>query len=219
MIWPTIVVDNFFEEPQKIVDISKKLNFNPALDGAWPGKRSDEISTVDFGLFNYVNYKILRILYPMNHEKLRWTSNQWFQKIDGNIYKHKGWVHFDGPAELTAIIYLSHHKKCGTSLFEKKKFFHKVKHEDKKKEMYLNVNNMNYYSKYLKENNDQFEESLSIESRFNRLIMFDSNQAHAAQSFIDKDQENEDRLTYIVFFGTIETPGIKYPLTEMRRDF
>ena len=217
MIWPTIIVDDFFDEPQKILEISKKINFNSSPHGNWPGERSEEISKINIELFNWINYRLIRILYPMNHERMSWTSSQYFQKIDGNIHKHEGWVHSDNPFEITAIIYLSNHKKCGTSLFNKKNFFNETKHNNKKKEMYLNKNNINKYLKYLRENNDQFEESLSIDSKFNRLVMFDSNQPHAAQSFGNKDNENEDRLTYIIFFNSIEIQGIKYPLTEMRR--
>jgi hypothetical protein len=218
MIWPTIIVDNFFDDPNKIVDISKNLSYAKDTQGSWPGERTACNSQTDKDFYNWINYKIIRLLYPMNHEQMNWICTQFFQKINGNIYKNEGWIHSDSPAEFTAIIYLSKHKNCGTSLFTKKRFFNKGLNNDKKIEIYKKGDFKNEL-KYLKENNDLFEKSLTVDSKFNRLFLFDANQYHAANNFKDKNCENEERLTLITFFFSLTANNIKYPIPEMRRDF
>ena len=216
MIWPTVIVDNFFNEPLKILEISKEVKFSNS-EAKYPGVRTECMSLINKEFYNFINYKIIRILYPINHKQIYWKSNQYFQKINGNIYKNEGWIHSDSPAELTAIIYLSNHKNCGTSLYQKKEFFNGTFFQDQKKNMYTNLN-IKQGEKYLKQNNEKFENILNINSRFNRLILFDSNQFHAANKFLENGIE-EDRLTLITFFYSIHCDGIKYPITEMKRDF
>jgi len=215
MIWPTIIVDNFFDEPEKIIEYSKTLKFGQDPESRWPGIRTGLMSEVDNDFYNWVNFKIVRLIYPMNYLQMSWRSNQYFQKINGNIYKNQGWIHSDAPAEFTAIIYLSNHKNCGTSLYNKKKFFNGVLNDNEKKESYKNIN-FKDESKYLKENNDLFEKNLTIDSKFNRLVMFDSNQFHGADKFKDDKNDNE-RITLITFFYSLNCQYIKYPITEMRR--
>jgi len=217
MIWPTIIVDNFFDEPEKIVNYSKTLEYIKDSGGEWPGVRSKSIGEVDNLFYNWINYKIIRLMYPMNHSEMNWKSTQYFQKIDGNIYKNHGWIHSDSPAEFTVIIYLSNHKNCGTSLYDKKKLFNSSMHGDKKEEIYKTLNFKNE-TKYLKENEDLFEKNLTIDSKFNRIVIFDSNQYHAADKFND-NKNNEERTTLITFFYSLNCEYIKYPITEMRRKF
>ena len=140
MIWPTIIVDNFFDEPEKIIEYSKKLNFNKDKEGKWPGLRTDQMANIDDKFFNWINYKIVRLIYPMNHSRMRWVCKQYFQKIDGNIYKNEGWIHADTPAEFTVIIYLSKHKNCGTSLYSKKLYFNETINLPEKIKMYKTLN-------------------------------------------------------------------------------
>ena len=217
MIWPTIIVDNFFDEPNKVIEYSKKLNFSMDKAGSWPGSRTEPLTTIDHNFFNWVSYRIVRLLYPMNHLDLNWYCDQYFQKVNGEIYKNGGWVHCDFGREITAIIYLSKHKNCGTSLYTKKTMFNLAINTEKKEETYKTLNFKNE-EKYLKENNEMFEKSLTIDSKFNRIVIFDSNQFHAADMFKD-DEDKEERLTLITFFNSIYTKNIKYPITEMRRDF
>ena len=217
MIWPTIIVDNFFDEPDKIIEYSKTLKFEPDPDGKWPGVRTGLMGNIDNKFFNYINYKIVRLIYPMNHLQMNWKSNQYFQKINGNVFKNEGWIHSDSPAEFTAIIYLSKHKHCGTSLYDKKQLFNASINNKEKEKMYKSLN-LKDELKYLKQNNDLFEKNLTINSKFNRLVIFDSNQYHAADRFKD-DINKEDRFTLITFFYELSAEYIKYPIPEMRRQF
>ena len=69
---------------------------------------------------------------------------------------------------------------------------------------------------YLNESNEQFEKTLTFDSIFNRFIMFDGSNFHSADSFTDKN-DDEDRLTLITFFKHVQIPDMKYPITTMKR--
>jgi hypothetical protein len=215
-LWPTICVDNFFDEPEKVKEFSTTLKFKKNNLGRWPGERTDLLHEINKEFVDFTTKKIMSIIYPMNYRDMRWEAQQIFQKINGNIYKNKGWVHTDIPIELTAIIYLSSHLNCGTSLFKPKDFFNNCINTDFKEKIYREGDKNNNENKYLNENNDKFEKILTIDSKFNRLIIFDSSNFHAAEKF-NEDNINEDRLTLVTFFTNISGNCNKYPITEMRR--
>lgn len=220
MIYPNLMVDNFFTNPEKILEFSKNCTFHPNDDGRWPGYRTDQLHEIDMDFFNFVTKKIIISLYPKQHESLRWIASSTFQKIPGDIYKNIGWVHSDKPSEFTSIIYLSHHKKCGTSLYLHKGFDRAAVHEDKKRKGYLNQDpKLINQKKHVKENNDKYEKIFSFQSRFNRMILFDANHPHGADQFYEEDC-NEDRLTLITFFESVwaqSGESVKNVIPELRR--
>jgi hypothetical protein len=216
MLWPTICIDDFFNDPFYVKNFADTLDFKKDPEGKWPGERTELLHNINSDFFNYTTVKIMSVLFPMNYKKLNWKATQMFQRTDGNIYNNNGWVHTDFD-EFTSIIFLSNHKKCGTSLFKKKKITSKVINNEFKHECYKNTEKIKSgEEKYLKENNDQFEKTLTLNSRFNRLILFDSSNLHAAEKY-GEENLNEDRLTLITFFTAIIGNENKYPISEMKR--
>jgi len=214
MIWPTGCVDNFFEEPNKILEFSNTLNYKKDIYGKWPGERTENTFDINKEFFIWTTKKIMTLFYPMNLDNFEWSASQYFQKIDGNVYKNNGWIHFDKEAEFTAIIYLSKHKNCGTNIYSPKSFNSEPIHVAEKEKNYKNINIKN--NKYLIENNERYEKNISFSSKFNRLIFFDGCQPHAAEKF-SEENINEDRLTLITFFHYITGRAVKYPISQMRR--
>ena len=51
--FPTTVIDNFFVEPHKVVDMTRQDNivWNPATDGSWPGLRSQMVHEINSEFF------------------------------------------------------------------------------------------------------------------------------------------------------------------------
>ena len=41
MGFPSLIVDNFFDYPDKVIDFANTLEYNKSVDGRWPGKRSN----------------------------------------------------------------------------------------------------------------------------------------------------------------------------------
>jgi hypothetical protein len=216
MLWPTICIDNFFNNPEQVIKFSKTLKYEKSHDGKWPGERSNMINILDKGFINTTTKKIMAVLFPVNYKNMTWNLELYFQKINGKLYKNKGWVHNDAPQEFTAIIYLSNHKECGTSLYVPKNFFSDSINGNFKEKYYMNIEEQIDVNKYLDENNNRFEKTLTINSKFNRLIIFDSNNFHAAEQFNEESIE-EERLTLICFFTNISGNINKYPISEMRR--
>ena len=182
MIYPTLIVDNFFNDPDEIRNIGLSLERKENL-GAYPGTRTKPLHSLKPSFFNWSTNKILSVVFNHQPEDLDITFNayQTFQFIKPNPKEGQGWIHNDNNFEFTAIVYLSKHKNCGTSLFKRKEGCFPVQ-----KDSYIDNNNIKkeYYSsnkkydgRYFKardEINNGYERTVKIESVYNRLIIFDS---------------------------------------------
>ena len=175
MIYPYACVDNFFINPDSVVEYSKKLNYINS-DGRWPGKRSEKLHLVDKDFFNYVCQKMLAVLYPSNYQNIQYSCTLSFQKISPKD-KGQGLIHTDLPVALTGICYLSKNENCGTSIYDYTSHYPNMSH---------------------KENNKNWKETIKFNSKYNRLILFDGHAYHGAQELVD-----EERLTLIAFFNDI----------------
>lgn len=219
MIWPSLCVDNFLNEPEKIVEFSKTLKYNNDTRGWWPGLRSQPLHLADYEIYNKLCTKILSLYYPENYFSLAYRCDATFQKVPSTI-KYDGWVHTDCMAEFTAIVYLSNHKNCGTSIYKSKKLGANIINE-KIKHSYFKGEKIDdkILKKSKQENNSQFYKTIQYESIFNRLITFDGSNFHAAESFYKDTFDKLERLTLILFFYQItKTDGTtKYPITEAKR--
>ena len=51
-MYPITVVDDFFSEPDKIVDYAMQQEFFPSENGRWPGKRSKFLWELDRTLYD-----------------------------------------------------------------------------------------------------------------------------------------------------------------------
>ena len=94
-MWPTLIVDNFFDDPDKIINFSKQLNYKRSEDHHWPGTRSPQLDKVDKPFFDWSTKKIMMLLFPMNIEQIKWSAIQHFQKIPYKTYGKSGWIHRD----------------------------------------------------------------------------------------------------------------------------
>ena len=218
-LYPTICIDNFYENPDEVVDFANSLEYKKG-DGAWPGKRTDQLHLIDSHFFYKFSLKFLSIFHDTRKERINWDVSTSFQKINPNEFDdglREGFVHTDDSMIYTAVIYLSKNidKNCGTSICHPKKFFSSGTDQEIRKEMYLNYNKNNYseYKKQLIQNNDCFEESVIFKQRYNRLIGFDSMNYHKADSY--GSENSEPRLTQVVFIRKVTAEW--FPIPNMRR--
>ena len=212
MIYPTIILDNFFQEPEKVIKFANSLKYTEDKFGQYLGVRSELLHLNHMPFFEKFGIKILTVMYP-SIKQFTFNCSLSFQKISKDFI-NKGWVHRDEITDFTAIVYLSKHKNCGTSIFDSKEVCSTLK-DINKKDMYINKK-FKENLKHLDINNNQFEETINIKSKFNRLVIFDGAQYHAAQKFIENGID-EDRLTLIGFFSDIHFQGIKYSGVEHSR--
>jgi len=226
-----VVVDNFFEDPMAIVELGKKLP-NEVV-GRQPGKRSKQLWEVDDVLHNAILRKILSCYYDLDYVSLSWaTSNLSFHTIEHfsdtkGCIKNKGWVHQDvevfGNDEVAGLIYLTPDidQDSGTSLWTLKPDVRintqAPAYFDQQYQVWINEDgsyDTEEYTKGYKIHMDKFEEKLRFQNVFNRMIMYDTKEWHAANSYYHGPGQDA-RLTLAFFIGGIEG-GMDFPLHRVQ---
>ena len=200
--FPTIIVDDFFEEPHKIIELANSLEYTDASGDnyAWPGKRSTPIYEADYSFFNDTVVKVLSTYFPFAKVSYN-DARLLFQKVS-SIYED-GWTHRDDNL-ITFIIYLNETKisGAGTSICIPKNPNHDnteiISNGNKKRESFKDPNKVKEYEAYRLENNNQFEETIRVNNVFNRCVMFNAPSYHKANGFNTIDN-SDDRLTLIGF--------------------
>ena len=194
------------------------------------------------GFIQKIVVAVLNCYFNLDIEQVWWNHLEiQFQTIpsldkDKNSRKNKGWVHRDSiePAlehkpieegkvviypELAGLIYLTPdiERDTGTSLFNMKKdqtLEHYYAHGEFKKTVHLGkeISEEEIKDKWEK-HRSCFIEKVRFENIYNRLIMYDSKEFHAANSFYTPE-DKDDRLTLGFFIGGIKAN--KWPLQRLR---
>ena len=199
--FPITIVDNFLENPDKIRNFALHQEFFKS--DKIPGKRTKLLSEIDPYFCNELMKKFFSLYYDFDYQKIEWNVDASFQLIDCNY--NEGWVHQD-ESKITGIIYLNKNSnlKTGTSIYKTKQNILNANLElfvDKKHSFFKGNISYDDAEMFRKQNNDQFDEVVNISNIYNRLISFESDQYHSAQSFINDNKE--PRLTLIFFVNKI----------------
>ncbi len=224
--YPSLCIDNFYSDPDKVREFALSQTFYESDDGRWPGRRTEGLYDIDKTFFDLCTYKILTLFYTEDEIKQGYTCDTMFQLIppydnvkDSSL--NDGWIHYDEIAELAAIIYLTPNidVNSGTSLFLPKKSKQFVSNDDHYlykslfyKHRVTNFFDNKTYSDAINYHNDHFIEVSKYQNVYNRMICFDSKMWHKANSFFS---ENEPRLTQVFFFNI--TSDIQKPLERNRK--
>lgn len=216
--FPSVVVDNFFTDPDKIVQRAEKLKFNPAENGKYAGVRTEALHEVDPVLHDYCNNKFFRLFYDYNVTDVNWQVSSFFHKIeapditDKESWYNKSWIHIDPRAMAAGIIYLTPdaHPDSGTSIYKLKSGEEAIFDETARINFHKN-NDRNGYIEKLKEHNNKFEESVIIKNVYNRLAAYDAKEFHAANTYYTGGSV---RLTYVFFIYGLQTTS-KSPLERL----
>tara|TARA_R100001163_G_C4964522_1_gene126971 strand:- start:172 stop:681 length:510 start_codon:yes stop_codon:yes gene_type:complete len=121
---PTIVVDNFFENIDEIIKLSKQYEYNPPKkEEFWVGFRTKSLHIDNKELFHSVISKILSYYFP--DENVRYYNSYiYFHKLTPKCKKTKGKTHYhqDHGFRIAGVVYLNNgHIENGTTIFNKKK--------------------------------------------------------------------------------------------------
>ena len=206
MLYPVTILDNFFEEPDKIVDLALNTEYSEITDGRWPGVRSKNLSEINISLFNYIHRKLFYNFFEnLPHY---WESNTTFSIIkpfhqDKYHLKNRGWIHHDSNCYIGGLIYLNKNPEedTGTSIFRAKDgfFFQESAHTQVKEKFYQGQDiSDDVYEEAYKAVHEKYEESIKVNNVYNRMILFDGNTHHAAQTY-----GSSDRLTINFFIHNI----------------
>jgi len=114
MKFPTVIVENFFKNPDDIVKYANTLTYNSPKEGQyWIGKRSELLHKINPKLFNFICDKVISIFYNGKKENVSYEDAQvCFQKIGESdvkkfLEKKSNLLHRDIYGSLTGLIYLS----------------------------------------------------------------------------------------------------------------
>ena len=211
-------VDNFFDNPEEIVKFANSLVYRIGKKGFWPGKRTEELHINHKQFFNSLLKKILALFFDYKHAKLSWSNvGMYFQKTcafdpkDKNNILNTGLIHQDGKFPLVGLVYLTKDADIdsGTSIMlPNKKYKTRLELGEKKLSLYkipqdkLSKKDLEDYKKLIIDTNENFEESIRFNNKFNRLITYTGTDFHRCNSFYSG---KEERLTLVFFVKKIET--------------
>ena len=205
-MYPVTIVDNFFPEPDKIVEISNSYSFERDPIGNWPGERTQCISELNKDLFLYIGNKLHNLFYENNPS---WSMEMFFQKTvpcaknkkeQHNLYNH-GWIHDDFSSHFGGVIYLTKNpdEDTGTSIYNLKNgyFNQDVKSIEIKNKFFRGEEVCPHeYAQHFSKVRSQYEKTLTVDNVYNRMLLFGPHVHHGVQTF----GYSKPRLT-IAFFA------------------
>lgn len=210
MNFPLIIVDNFLENPDKVREIALSLEFKPN-NGNYPGKRTEKLHIAYPELFIYLTDKLISVLFNQN-DYITLDSIVQFQLIDkfsnnSDDPLNKGWIHQDLDCNLVGILYLSKNidLNCGTNFYNLKDgiIIEDSEYDEQnhhKKNLYVDENVTEDYGVFFNKWSNKFNETVSVKSVYNRLVILDAKYWHAASNYLNAD---EQRLTATFFISNL----------------
>jgi len=175
--YPTLIVNNFFNNPNKIVQYSKTLEYQKSdwveKDREWPGVRTKSINYFNFDLFKFIFLKTLSYYYS-NSEliNLKIKGKAFFSKTtseDKSLYKRNEEIHKDKGSLLAGVIFLNNKNdfKTGTTVFDDK----------------LNI-------------------KLKVSNLFNSMVCYDANEYHGPSNLT----KNRLTISFFIDTLNIKSP-------------
>ena len=218
--FPVTIIDNFYENPDLVRNWALTLDYHNDVNGRTPGKRTQSLHHYP-EFFNNFCEKLFSVFYDFNHTKLDWVVSTCFQSIDKYSEDPKsklngGWIHSDSDV-FSGVVYLNPEGQeySGTSVYEKRSSSSKETDQEEKYKLYTGTSvSEDDYSKSIDENNDQFIETIRVENRYNRLVLFEGKVPHGVPSFYSK--LNEPRLTQPFFVLKFNSSSSLEPLIRVK---
>jgi len=204
MKFPTLIIDDFLDDPDLIRHMALSMDYAPAPTGFFPGKRTGPLHLIEEQYFNYFCHKLFRMV-PGGFED--WKIDTYFQLIDPFINEageidpdlNWGWVHTDGKScDLAGILYLNPtaNLDAGTSVFRSATPGIDPPDIGPKREFFKTNKGNKAIADSIKNNRAQFTEVTRINNVYNRLAYYDGQDYHAAGNLITGP---EPRLTQVFF--------------------
>lgn len=218
--FPVTIVDNFYENPDLVRNWALSLKYNEDFEGRTPGKRTENLHNHP-KFFNNFCEKLFSIFYDFNYTRLEWGVSTCFQSITKYSENPKsklndGWIHYDSDV-FSGVIYLNPegHLYSGTSVYEKMYKDSKETNQKEKYQLYSGIEvNEEKYEKSITANNGQFIETIRVENRYNRLVLFEGNVPHGVPSFYSSS--DEPRLTQPFFVLNMKSSSSFEPLVRVK---
>ena len=203
MTYPITIVDDFFEDPDAIVEMANALKYYPPDRGNWPGVRTKQLHVVEERFFNYFGEKVHLLFHDSKPEY--WNMQTQFQKIqpfseDQYDPLNRGWVHQDNCV-FGGIVYLNKNPSpdSGTSIYKTTSGYGFQEYPDEirmKEKLYRGEEiDPDEYREAWKKVHAQYIPTVRVENVYNRFVLFNNKTHHGVYTF-----GTQERLT-LNFFG------------------
>jgi hypothetical protein len=212
MFFPITCVDNFYSEPDKIIDFALSLEYGKDELSIFPGQRTKMLHEIDSYFFNLFCKKIFSLFFNVDYDELKWRVQTGFQKTykyecsEKNINEvNSGWIHIDDEMILAGVIYLNKFPNIdsGTSFYNSYSEDFIVESLKIRDDFYRNKSvSIDEYVELKTKHNSNFCKTAEFKNVYNRLVAYDSQYWHKESSFL---MDSEDfRLTQVFFVSEIE---------------
>ena len=201
---------DFFDNPDEILSFAKSVEYFKPEYTNYPGKRSRNISEINYPLFEYICIKHLLLFYSYSEvTNMEFGANMYFQKITSKDTRGgEGLIHRDFSDLMTAIIYLSPNlNNIGTEMWVPKKEWDS---NTESSDIFNSIPTEDIVLKESERKDNKFVKVSSHNSIFNSCVYLDGAYYHSANLNIPEDEE---RLTLITFFKNIKSPS-KTPIVR-----
>tara|TARA_E500000331_G_C17053027_1_gene624835 strand:+ start:77 stop:763 length:687 start_codon:yes stop_codon:yes gene_type:complete len=211
MPYPLVIKDNFFPDPDSILESCNQLDCNRSHVN-FPGLRTNYLSDTNKKLFLFIANRIFALIHDKTPDA--YNMDMRFQKIKPFVEddkwdkKNRGWVHKD-CCLFGGVIYLDKNpdKDAGTSIYESKYGYDVQTDESLFHKEHLHSGKLmddgQYYEAY-DMIADQYEETLRIPNLYNRLVLIPGDQPHAMTTTGDKER-------HTIAFFCYDTMGVSLP--------
>lgn len=204
---PVTILDNFFDNPDKIRDYALSLEYEKDPEGRWPGVRSKPLHEINRPLFDELCRRVLAMYFELGDSlgTISWEATMHFQKVDEAYVS--GWIHIDDKVVITSIVYLNKNSNNngGTSIYKLKNNILLPNSNELNKyklDAYKGLINIKDVEKKREENNNQYLEIIKVKNEYNRILSFPGGFPHGAQDFFGNKDE-DPRLTLVIFFNKL----------------
>ena len=199
------VLDDVLENPEEVINFAKQYAYfqEPGQDGTlYPGMR--DLMPAPYNRFLETVIKAVGLCEHANVHRCLLSLVTLTESEITHLHTlpHVDSIHSD---DFACVHYFCNGEQGGTSLYKyRPNQLAKVTHDnlDKMNEMVEQSKKEHEHYQYLTSENPQFETLITISAKFNRLVIYPSNQLHCAnlsQRSISKDPSS-GRLTVASFF-------------------
>lgn len=220
-MFPTAIVDNFYEDPDAVRKFALSQEFYP-LVGNNPGKRTKELWEINPPLFDYFTKRLFSMFYDFEFVEVNWRVYVAFQLTpsldpDPDSPKNKGWIHLDNYV-MAGVLYLNPEidKEAGTSVYKMKSPVTPTGED-----VVFNFYNQGQaytdgeiciedFDEKITAHNSCFEETVKISNVYNRLIVIPNTAWHGVSSYYSS---GEPRLTQVFYVQDLRSSS-RPPLTR-----
>jgi hypothetical protein len=207
--FPTTVIDNFYDSPDKVVEYALSLPYSKHPSGQIAGSITADLFDINPDFANYSITRFLSAFFNLDHEYVDAEPITYFNLIepydkDPLSDYNKSWVHLDYNSSLSGLIYLTPDAclNSGTSTYKIKQAITPDEMNNPERIPFHLYDKRDGYLDAINKHNSKFYETVDVKNVYNRMIAYDTSALHCATNY---HTGKESRLTQLFFIKNMKT--------------